>query len=562
MIQKPKGNRIMESKEVQRSSKENIREGKDQLAPARTETEARPKRYNSLEKTIFAVGVGWMLSSASSVSAAPAYPLKLAPGRHYLVDQSGIPFFMQGDAPWYVIQRLNFEETDYYLSNRWSKGFNAIVLDIASHRYGSGASGQSDVYGNLPFPNTISGGVSDLSRPNPAYFANVDNVIRRAGDYGINVLLFPLYAADNIYDEGWYQEMVANGSNVLYSYGQFIGTRYKDFPNIIWVEAGDYTAPNRSLVDAVAFGILSRDRNHLHTAHAGRTVSALDYYTNTWDQVNTTYTHDITYPKTLSDYNRNPITPTFLIESYYEGHADETTPLTCRQEAYGTVFSGAFGHVFGVQSLWPYASGWQSLLESPGSQTITNVIRLMQTRPWYDCAPDAGHAAVTSGYGTFGDRDYITALRERNGRTVMAYIPNGSMTPTVGMTSISGTTADAWWYNPRDGGATHIGQFATSGSHTFTPSDADDWVLIIDDASQNFGPPGETGKTLKIQASDAGSFRFGFSGNWGQTFALQYTASLNNSWITLSNATVGSSGTFSFGVPATSASGFYRLSRP
>src|SRR5258708_2348347 len=64
--------------------------------------------------------------------SAPVYPLRLSAGNHYLVDQSNNPFFIQGDAPWYVIQRLNTADTDTYLSNRWVQGFNSILLDLHS----------------------------------------------------------------------------------------------------------------------------------------------------------------------------------------------------------------------------------------------------------------------------------------------------------------------------------------------------------------------------------------------------------------------------------------------
>jgi hypothetical protein len=72
----------------------------------------------------------------------------------------------------------------------------------------------------------------------------------------------------------------------------------------------------------------------------------------------------------------------------------------------------------------------------------------------------------------------------------MAYFPQDQMTATVAMTRISGSTANAWWYNPQTGGATLIGSYATSGSQAFTPPDANDWVLVLDDASQNYGMPG------------------------------------------------------------------------
>jgi hypothetical protein len=61
------------------------------------------------------------------------------------------------------------------------------------------------------------------------------------------------------------------------------------------------------------------------------------------------------------------------------------------------------------------------------------------------------------------------------------------------MTAIKGARVKAWWFNPRDGKATLIGEFANDGEREFTPPDPGeplDWVLVLDDAAQGFAPPG------------------------------------------------------------------------
>ncbi len=429
-----------------------------------------------------------LLSAFSAEAAGPAYPLKLSANKHYLVDQNNTPFFIQGDAGWYVIQRLNALQTDTYLSNRWAQGFNSIMLDLQSHQYGSGSGVYpcADAYGNLPFTNVIAGPYTNFLSVNPSYYTNADYVIQRAAQYGINVFLFPLYAGYQGQSQGWYADMVGNGTNRIYQFGQFIGQRYKSYPNIIWVLGGDYAMPDKSLDDALAAGILSQDTTHLITAHAGRNVSALDYYTSPWDVLNSTYTGTITYQKALADYQRSPVAATFLIESYYEG---ATTALGCRQEAWGAILSGCAGHIYGSSSLWQFNTGWETLLWSPGATTITNIIKLMNTIPWYNCVPDANHTVVTGGYGTWGNVNYVTAMREASGTIVVAYIPQGTMTPTVDLTQLSGVAANASWYNPRTGATTAAGTYNTTGSQTFTPPDANDWVLLLQGQNTANTPP-------------------------------------------------------------------------
>jgi hypothetical protein len=64
---------------------------------------------------------------------------------------------------------------------------------------------------------------------------------------------------------------------------------------------------------------------------------------------------------------------------------------------------------------------------------------------------------------------------------------------TVRLDKISGNEVKAWWYDPRTGKATPIGQFESEGEKTFTPPTQgkyQDWVLVLDDASRNFTAPG------------------------------------------------------------------------
>jgi hypothetical protein len=60
------------------------------------------------------------------------------------------------------------------------------------------------------------------------------------------------------------------------------------------------------------------------------------------------------------------------------------------------------------------------------------------------------------------------------------------------MSQITSTisTATAWWFDPSTGAATHIQSYANSGTQNFTAPDANDWVLVIDDAGANLPAPG------------------------------------------------------------------------
>jgi hypothetical protein len=74
----------------------------------------------------------------------------------------------------------------------------------------------------------------------------------------------------------------------------------------------------------------------------------------------------------------------------------------------------------------------------------------------------------------------------------MVYAPVGRPF-AVRMGAVTGSQVIAWWFNPRDGRAMRIGSFPNAGERMFTPPDPGemlDWVLVLDDASRNYPPPG------------------------------------------------------------------------
>ncbi len=104
--------------------------------------------------------------------------------------------------------------------------------------------------------------------------------------------------------------------------------------------------------------------------------------------------------------------------------------------------------------------------------------------------PDQEHKVVTDGLGEFWGLDYLTASRTSDGSTVIAYMPT-ARTITVDMTKFSGGAVNAWWFDPRTGKSTFAGNFPASGSRQFIPLAQGDWVLVLDNASKQLGPPGQ-----------------------------------------------------------------------
>ena len=63
--------------------------------------------------------------------------------------------------------------------------------------------------------------------------------------------------------------IMAHCAYKAFAFGQYLGNRYKNFPNIIWMHGNDFqswqNANDDALVQAVARGIRSVDLNHIHT---------------------------------------------------------------------------------------------------------------------------------------------------------------------------------------------------------------------------------------------------------------------------------------------------------
>src|SRR5215831_8363733 len=105
--------------------------------------------------------------------------LKVSPNGRYFVDQDGKPFFYLGDTCWLLFQRLNHEEVDEYLKDRVAKGFTVIQAYVIRGLGKRHPDGNSSLLGESPFIDR------DATRPNEAFFKNVDYVVNRANELGL-----------------------------------------------------------------------------------------------------------------------------------------------------------------------------------------------------------------------------------------------------------------------------------------------------------------------------------------------------------------------------------------
>jgi hypothetical protein len=455
---------------------------------------------------------------AAGAPSAPVYPLRASANNRYLIDQNNMPFLMVGDAPQTLIAKLSLAEAAAYMANRSHYGINTLWINILCNEAQGCNKDATTFDGVAPF---ISAG--DLSAPNPDYFRHVDGIVNLAATNGMVVLLDPIETG------GWLGVLRANGSSKAFEYGQYLGNRYKDFPNIIWMHGNDFQSwqnwVDDELVQAVARGIGSVDRTHIHTAE-------LNYLTSgtlddpSWAplvELDAAYTYFPTYAQVLNEYNRPNFKPVFLVEANYEFEhlpsTDGGSPQNLRRQEYWSMLSGATGQVYGSAYTWRLEKGWQTRLDSPGVVQLGYVKRLFAARRWYDLIPDQTHTFVTAGYGSiagyigaltvdfskahrwiraafdsfkrhtcFGSvttNAYAAAASTPDGSLVMIYMPT-IRTVTVDLSKLSGR-ATARWYDPTNGEYVDAdgSPFANTGSKRFEPPGSNsvgdsDWVLMLE----------------------------------------------------------------------------------
>jgi len=425
--------------------------------------------------------------------------LVVSENHRFLQFQDGTPFFYLGDTGWEFFHRLNYREAETYLENRRQKGFTVIQAVILAELDGLNTPNRN---GDRPL---IS---NDPTRPNEAYFAFVDSLIRLAAAKGIFIGLLPTWG-DKVDKASWGKGPVIFTPENAKEYGNYLGKRYKDFPNIIWINGGDRPGGtdaagrgnNFPVWDALGKSIKSADPNHLMTFHPwGETSSSRWFHTCDWLDFNMMQTGHgqrsyAIYGMLREDYNRTPVKPCMDGEPRYEDHPINWRPdslgwfneMHVRQAAYWNLFTGAHGHTYGCHPVWQMAAPgrdfigwarhyWYDVLDLPGASQMLNVRRLMESRPMLSRIPfqeivlnpgdEFSYIAATKGDG------YLMVYTPLGNDIIL----NGNLLPSM--------TYQVSWYDPRSGKILKTGTTERKPLLEFAaPSRGPgfDWVLILDE---------------------------------------------------------------------------------
>jgi len=469
--------------------------------------------------------------SLAHPQAPPA--IRVSDNHRYLATRDGKPFFYLADTAWGLFN-MNHDDIDLYLKDRADKRFTVIQAVAANYT----GLDRPNPDGATVFTKAVPAGTAAGTKlePDPPYFKNVDYAVDKANSLGMYVAMVAIWGKSYVNEKHSIFD-----KTTAYSYGKFLGSRYRE-KRVIFVLGGDwYPEGTEDIWRAMAAGINAGDGgDHLITYHPTGIQSSSRWFQNdAWLSFNMVQSRHIvmnrSYEMIAQDWQRTPPKPVVDGESAYEGIVDDLitykpgVPLVQAQDvrriAYCTVFAGAAGLAYGSQGVWNYTSpapgaspssgrsvyglapvSLQEALARPAGSQLQYLRALIESRPMLTRIPDQW-LVVNDPMGTL---DRIQGTRSSDGSYAFIYTSSGRpirvrLRDKI-YDNISGKSYKAWWFDPRDGTATLIGEFPRTeagdreadvhrGDITkeFTPPSSgpgNDWVLVLDDPAKHFPPPG------------------------------------------------------------------------
>lgn len=428
-------------------------------------------------------------ASLPALPAPPAgsvFPLRVESGRTHLLDASGRPFLIVGESAWSLLAQLSRPDIEVFLQDRRRRGYNAVMVNVLESHFSVRPPYNSE--GQLPFavPSRFDDVAEylrklDFDTPIDAYFDLFEHLVARAAALDMLVLAVPCYAGYDGGEQGWWAAMKRNDPDTLRRYGRYLGRRFRDHRNVLWVHGGDFNVPDRNRVEALAEGIQEYDRTSLHTYHGSRGTGAHDWMPEAqWLTLGNIYTKEISYEAALRQRAARPTQPFFLIEAYYENYADARPDrrLT-RVSAYQALLSGACGQLSGHDDIWQFRPNWRQALDSMTARSMSVLATVFGEFAWWTLVPDTGRRFLRSDPGAGFER--VAAAVASDDRFALVYVPAPRET-SVAIETLSGPRVRLQWIDPVDGrrlAAEHAGASALVPPGPNAAGDAD-WLLLAE----------------------------------------------------------------------------------
>jgi hypothetical protein len=441
-----------------------------------------------------------------------AQKLQVSENKRFLITENNEPFFWMADTAWELFHRCSREEVDMYLDKRKSQGFNVIQVVALAELDGLN---EPNRYGAHPLID------NDPSRPNPDYFEHVDYVIDKAESMGMYIALLPTWG-DKVFRNNWGtgpEVFTIQNSRI---FGGWIGNRYKDKKNIIWVIGGDRN-PRIEKDDLTIWNNMAESiakaaggyENTLMTFHPQPNKSGGSskwFHNEPWLDFNMHQTghcaNQPTYQLIKDDYELSNVKPVLDGEPLYEDHPNcfnakdlgYSVADDIRRIMYWNVFAGGFGQTYGCHDVWQMYTldkkginaplrPWQQALDLPMANQVKHLKNLFLSRPFLNRIPDQ-----TMIINKQEDNEhFVIATRDTEGSYAMVYFPTGQER-RLSLSNLKTETLSVWWYDPRTGNSFEGNPILKVKEVSIQPPTSgkgNDWVLVLDSANSQRLPPGK-----------------------------------------------------------------------
>ncbi|HVY05088.1 MAG TPA: DUF4038 domain-containing protein [Burkholderiales bacterium] len=449
----------------------------------------------------------------SSAAAVAQFPVAISGNPRYLVDRTGKPFPILGRTAWFITS-LSAADYRMFIDDTVAKRYNAIEFHVINHDP-RGNHPPTDGNGNPPFARqlgsaaayTSTSQVPDFTMPNEAYWSGVDALLAYAESKGVLCFMFPAYAGFGGGNQGWMQEMAANGATNMQTYGAWIATRYKNQRNIVWMAGGDqmiFSSTEQAAENGLLAGLRSvanQQSMYLSAEWTRGSIATDQTDFGAFMTLNGTYANSTD----INNQGRRAYAlgtmPAFLLEEPYDQEGadgnnvnpDATQPV--RRFQWWGVLSNIGGYISGNGYVWPFRStgvsppttdNWKLHLNTPGAQDMAHLNAFVRSISWYHLVPSGlgGMATlVTSGAGSLNGSDYVSAAATADGTLLVAYIPpaNSAASIAINMSAL-GNVNRARWFDPTSG-AFRSASGLPGGTFSLPAANAagdNDWVLVLD----------------------------------------------------------------------------------
>jgi hypothetical protein len=447
------------------------------------------------------------IAGSEAGALARALPrIQVAPNGRFLMTENGKPFFWLADTGWWMTG-ITPVDVDYYLAKRVEQRFNVIQFHCGRL--------VKDYAGRFPFRG------NDALAPDEDYWRNVDSIVTKAGDRGVYVALVPLWGEE-------YGRLFGADAEKASQFGRWIGTRYADRTNLVWIASGEHdsingfrlpiSAAQKAVLIAAARGIHEATRGRqLITIHPGAArTSSGDFHSESWLHFNmlqsghqmdsAAYGLAENYALIAHDYGLTPVKPVLDGEPIYEDTPDaiwikrdvdrpRAGAAAVRRKAYWSVFAGACGHTYGNNNVYgffvpptvgfvqelPEGPGnrelWKTALDAAGGAELRHLRDLIESHSFLSQVPDPSLLDLSPG----AESDHVGVLRGDG--YAMIYSPMGRRF-SVRLARLGWREAALTWFDPRTGKREPSGRASTNGNQAFDlpgdPGDGNDWVLVLE----------------------------------------------------------------------------------